>query len=88
MKADERSLWRKCVDWVMHGDRPWPPPEPTQLERLTQAREQLLRQIEILRGGPLYARDATPQTRRLITELREALKEVEAEIAEIKPPEG
>ena len=88
MEADQRSLWQKFADWVVHGDRPWPPPEPTELERLTQARERLLRQIEILRVGPVNFRDGTPQTPRLIAELREALKEVEAEIAEIEPAEG
>jgi hypothetical protein len=83
----QRSLLRKFLDWCAHGDRPWPPPEPTKLEQLVEAREKLRRQIEILDFGPVLGRDATPQTPRLITELEEALKEVEAEIAEIEPAE-
>ena len=61
--------------------------EKSRSEQLTEARDKLRRQIQILKMGPAYARDRTPQTPKLIAELSATLAEIEKEIKEEKPDE-
>ena len=58
------------------------PPEKSRLEELIQARDDLRRQIQILKDGPVYYRDRTPQTARLVKDLSAALYEIEQELVE------
>ena len=50
--------------------------------QLIAARDRLRQQIQILEAGPVNHRDRTPETARLAEDLRCALSEIEAEIAE------
>ena len=62
--------------WRRKGPKTW------SREELIEARDKLHRQIEILEN-PARSRDRTPQSEILIDEFTVALREVEAEIAEL-----
>jgi hypothetical protein len=62
-----------------------PKPEPSRVAQLTEARDKLRRQIEIMRAGPVYMRDGTPQTAQLIAELKATLADIEQELRN-EPP--
>jgi hypothetical protein len=61
--------------------------EKSRFEQLSEARDRLRRQIEILRMGPALTRDRTPQTPKLIAELSATVAEIERELKDEKPNE-
>jgi hypothetical protein len=83
----EGSVLAGLLKWIVRSDAP-EPREPTERQRLAEARDRLRRQISILEVGPVYYRDRTPENDRLLTELRRALEELESEIAELSPEAG
>jgi hypothetical protein len=50
---------------------------------LVKTRDEIRRQIDILALGPVNWRDATPQTARMLEELRADLAHIEREIADL-----
>ena len=75
------------LHWLIHGDEP-ERPSPTRLETLIAEREQLARQIGVLRMGPVNLRDYTPQSVVLADDLTLAWTELDREIAEIDPAQA
>ena len=78
------SMLRGFLDWVVHGDNPHPPKaKRTAGGQLVAERERVARQIEILEAGPARRMDWTPETPRLLGELREALAALDSEIRDL-----
>ena len=70
---------------------PWfkPKPEKPLREQLLEAQANLLRQIEILRAGPIkYEPGAAEYQRQQVVELRATLREIEAALAETPEAEA
>ena len=61
--------------------------EKSRFEQLSEARDKLRRQVDILRMGPALTKDRTPQAPKLIAELSATVAEIERELKDEKPDE-
>jgi hypothetical protein len=65
-----------------------PHPEKPLREQLLEARDDLIRQISVLQGGPAYPDFSGPYMRAQADELKTMLEEIEAELARTEGVEG